>query len=117
MELGRRGAFWEDGMAGSAKGWVSRSLVQGREPKVQGRMLWACAGARAVNGVGTAHASPQARLGPGQPSFPALSQEPQAGFPGPAELVAWPSSPPLPSQSPLPLGGPVVWEVGEKEAS
>lgn len=35
MGLGRRGAFWEDGMAGSAKGWVSRSLVQGREPKVR----------------------------------------------------------------------------------
>lgn len=35
MALGRRGAFWEDGMAGSAKGWVSRSLAQGREPKVR----------------------------------------------------------------------------------
>lgn len=114
---GRRRAFWEDGMAGSAKRWVGRSLGRGREPKSEGEgAVGHRVGARTMNGVGTAHAPPRACLWPGQLPFPALSQAPWAGFPGPAELGAWPKSPPLPSHYPLPSGGPIVRGSGGAES-
>lgn len=104
-------------MAGSAKGWVGRSLGWGREPKSEGEgAVGHRACNRTVNGVGSAHAPPQARLWPSQPPFPALSQAPWAGFPGLAELGTWPNRPPLPSHSPLPLGGAVVWGNGQEES-
>lgn len=100
---------WERGLLGerhgcSAKGWVNRSLVQGREPKVREDAV-GLRGARPVNGVGTAQASPGPGL-PRPPPFPALSREPRAGFPGWLNwgLAKQPSSA-LPFPSPLRRAG------------
>lgn len=95
--LGRRGDFWAGSMTGSAKGWVSSSLDRAGSPKRRGAAVGLC-GARPVNGVGAAHASP--RPASGQASLHSGIVSGALGpLPGRAEPGTGPNSPPLPSRA------------------